>query len=210
MSVTQPLQVPIGDPSQESSANINRRRFISFCSALGIGSAVFADALWSQAAADNQPKINKGMIDQAATVAGVDIKDEYKEMMLEGLNDELKNYKSLHDLKIPNSVPPALTFNPVLPGMKFETAKRPMRMSRAVTAAMPKNIEDLAFYSVRQLAELVRTRKVSSSELTEMYLTRLKRYDPLLHFVITLTEDRARAQAKQADQEIASGKYRGP
>src|SRR5438477_11658884 len=107
-----PSSIPVDNSSVISQANLNRRRFIGFCSALGIGSAVFADALWSQAAADNQPKINKGMIDQAATVAGVDVKDEYKEMMLEGLNDELKNYKSLHDLKIPNSVPPALTFSP--------------------------------------------------------------------------------------------------
>ena len=146
------------------------------------------------------------------TVAGIEIKDEYKEMMLEGLNDELGNYKSLHDLKIPNNVSPALIFSPVLPGMKFETAKRPIRMSRAanIGAAAPKNIEDLAFYTVRQLAELVRRRKVSSSDLTEMYLARLKRYDPLLHFVITLTEDRARAQAKEVDQDITAGKYRGP
>jgi Asp-tRNA(Asn)/Glu-tRNA(Gln) amidotransferase A subunit family amidase len=74
----------------------------------------------------------------------------------------------------------------------------------------PKNIEDVAFYSVRQLAELVRTKKISSTALTDMYLARLKKYDPTLKFVITLTEDRARAKAKEADQEIAAGKYRGP
>src|SRR5205823_5688539 len=66
------------------------------------------------------------------------------------------------------------------------------------------------FYSVRQLAELVRSRKVSSTDLIQMYLERLKRYDPILKFVITLTEDRALAQAKEADRDIASGKYRGP
>src|SRR5205807_2151437 len=74
----------------------------------------------------------------------------------------------------------------------------------------PKNIEDVAFYSVRQLAELVRTRKVSSVTLTDMYLARLKKYDPMLKFVITLTEDRARTHAQEADREIAAGKYRGP
>src|SRR4029077_185404 len=74
----------------------------------------------------------------------------------------------------------------------------------------PKNIEDVAFYSVRQLAELVRSRKVSSVALTDMYLARLKKYDPMLKFVITLAEDRARAQAKEADRDIAAGKYRGP
>src|SRR5213075_249807 len=90
---------------------------------------------------------------------------------------------------------------------------RPLRISAAPAlnvSGTPKNIEDVAFYSVRQLAELVRTKKVSSVALTDMYLARLKRYDPLLKFVITLTEDRARAQAQQADREIAAGKYRGP
>src|SRR6202040_760867 len=73
-----------------------------------------------------------------------------------------------------------------------------------------KNLEDVAFASVGELAELVRTKKVSSVALTEMYLERLKRYDTTLRFLVTLTEDRARAQAKEADREIAAGKYRGP
>jgi Asp-tRNA(Asn)/Glu-tRNA(Gln) amidotransferase A subunit family amidase len=72
------------------------------------------------------------------------------------------------------------------------------------------NYEALAFASVRQLAELVRTKRVSSVALTEMYLRRLKKYDPTLKFVVTLTEERALAQAKEADREIAAGKYRGP
>src|SRR5262249_5853390 len=90
--------------------------------------------------------------------------------------------------------------------------RRPMKISAAanVAGAAPKNLEDVAFYSVRQLAELVRTRKVSSSALTEMYIARLKRYDPVLKCVITLTEDRASAHAREADREIAAGKYRGP
>jgi Asp-tRNA(Asn)/Glu-tRNA(Gln) amidotransferase A subunit family amidase len=96
--------------------------------------------------------------------------------------------------------------------MKLQDERRAAsRLAAAnITGAAPKNIEDVAFYSVRQLAELVRTKKVSSSALTDMYLARLKRYDPLLKFVITLTEDRAHAQAKEADREIAAGKYRGP
>src|SRR5205085_2441210 len=83
-------------------------------------------------------------------------------------------------------------------------------LSRAAASDVPKNIEDVAFFTVRQLGELLRTKKVSSTNLTEMYLERLKRYDPVLHFVITLTAERARAQGKDADREIAAGKYRGP
>jgi Asp-tRNA(Asn)/Glu-tRNA(Gln) amidotransferase A subunit family amidase len=130
--------------------------------------------------------------------------------MLEDVQSRLKSYGSIHDLKIPNSVAPALDFNPVLPGMTFETSRRPIRLSKAGDVTVPKNLDDVAFYSVRQLAELVRRKKVSALDLTQMYLARLKRYHPTLHFVVTLTEDRALAQAKELDGEIAAGKYRGP
>ena len=63
---------------------------------------------------------------------------------------------------------------------------------------------------MRELAELVKTRKVTSTELTKMYIARLKKLDPVLHCVITLTEERALKQAAAADAEIAAGKYRGP
>jgi Asp-tRNA(Asn)/Glu-tRNA(Gln) amidotransferase A subunit family amidase len=76
--------------------------------------------------------------------------------------------------------------------------------------SVPSNLEGLAFLPVTELSDLVRRRKVTSLELTEMYLNRLKRYDPVLRCVITLTEDRALAQARAADAEIARGKYRGP
>src|SRR5436309_60611 len=133
-------------------------------------------------------------------------------MMLKDLNYHAKEYEEIYKLQIPNSVDPALVFDPVLPGMKFETERKPMRMSKApnVAASAPKNVEDLSFANVRELAELVRTKRVSSLALTEMYLGRLKKYDATLKFVVTLTEERALAQAKKADAEIAAGKYRGP
>ncbi|PYU85586.1 MAG: amidase, partial [Acidobacteria bacterium] len=151
--------------------------------------------------------------ESAAVVADVPIAEEYKEMMLESLNNHAKGYEEIYKLHIPNSVDPALIFDPVLPGMRFETERKPMRMSQAAnaaTASAPKNLEDLAFASARELGELVRAKKVSSLALTEMYLGRLRKYDPALKFAVTLTEERALAQAKQADAEIAAGKYRGP
>src|SRR5690606_10641518 len=74
----------------------------------------------------------------------------------------------------------------------------------------PARLEDAAFYPVTHLAQLIRTRQVTSVQLTEMYLRRLKRYDPYLECVVTLTEDLALRQARQADEEIAAGHYRGP
>ena len=191
---------------------LDRRNFMKTCSGTGLAGTLFPGVLWAQAQAQGATKITKEMIDNAAAIADVPIADEYKEMMLEDLNDHAKGYEEIYKLKIPNSVDPALVFDPVLPGMKFETERKPMRMSKAPAAptSAPKNLEDLAFASVRELAELVRTRKVSSVALMEMYVQRLKKYDPTLKFVVTLTEERALAQAKKADAEIAAGKYRGP
>src|SRR3954469_16194872 len=200
-----------------SSSSLDRRRFMGVFSALGLSSTLMPGVLWAAVQETKRepelPRITKPMIDDAAEIAGVEISDADKDMMLNNLNDALKSYKAIYDLKMPNSVPPAVSFNPVLPGMKIETAaplgpKAP-RLSAITAPGTPKNLEDAAFYTVRQLAELVRTRKVSSTALTQMYLERLKRYDPKLHFVVTLTEDRALAQAKQADADIAVGKYRG-
>jgi Asp-tRNA(Asn)/Glu-tRNA(Gln) amidotransferase A subunit family amidase len=133
-------------------------------------------------------------------------------MMLENLNEHSKGYEEIYKLHMPNSVEPALIFDPVLPGMKFETERKPMRISELTQVWLSRDfeVEELAFASLRQLADSVKSREVSSVQLTEMYLKRLKRYDSALKFVVTLTEARALAQAKKADAEIAAGKYRGP
>ncbi|HJZ65119.1 MAG TPA: amidase [Candidatus Acidoferrum sp.] len=189
------------------------------CSGMGLTGTLFPGKLWAQAQAEGAKKITKEMIENAALIADVPISDEYKEMMLENLNDRANGYEEIYKLKVPNSVAPALIFDPVTSRTKFETEKRPMRTS---TVKLPKEFDDfgkaglrpnyevLAFASVRQLAEVVRTKRVSSQALTEMYLQRLKKYDPSLKCVVTLTEDRAIARAKKADEEIAAGKYRGP
>ena len=187
---------------------MDRRRFVETCTGMGLASTLLPGVLWAQV--KGATKITKEMIDAAATVADVAISDEYKQMMLDNLNEQAKGYDAIYQLRIPNSVEPALLFDPVLASTKHETQKKAPRMSAAPNVAAPKNIEDLAFATVRELAELVRTRKVSAMALTEMYLERLKRHDAALKFTVTLTEERARAQAKEADREIAAGKYRGP
>src|SRR5437667_5412332 len=192
---------------------LDRREFMKTCSGMGLAGTLFPGVLWAQAQAKSAKKITKEMIENAAAIAAVPIVDEYKEMMLDNLNEHAKGYEEIYKLHIPNSVEPALIFDPVLPGMKFETERKPVRISNAPNIAAsgaPKNLEDLAFASARHLGELVRTKKVSSVALTEMYLERLKKYDPALRFVVTLAEERARAQAKEADRDVAAGKYRGP
>src|SRR5258708_35501009 len=187
---------------------LQRRAFMKVFSAAGLGGTLLPGALWAQA--QDQPVITKGMIDAAARIAGVVISDEYKQMMLESLNEQGKGFDEIFQLHIPNSVEPALLFVPDTAGVKFATQKLPMRMSAAPAAAVNNISDDLAFASVRELGELVRTRRISSTLLTQMYLERLKRYDARLKFIVTLTEERALAHAKAADGEIAAGKYRGP
>jgi Asp-tRNA(Asn)/Glu-tRNA(Gln) amidotransferase A subunit family amidase len=189
---------------------IDRRQFMQTCTGMGLGSTLFPGVLWAQTQAKGAVKITKEMIDAAAAVADVAISDDYKQLMLDTLNEQSKGYEAIYALHMPNSVEPALLFDPVVNGTKYETERKPERISVVPNIAAPKNVEELAFASVRELAELVRTKKVSSSALTEMYLERLKRYDPKLKFTVTLTEERARAQARDADREIAAGKYRGP
>jgi hypothetical protein len=86
----------------------------------------------------------------------------------------------------------------------------PITWSPPKHTAVPTNRAELAFYSARDLGELIRNRQITSTELTQLYLGRLKRYDPTLQCVITLTEELALKQAARADAELAAGKYRGP
>jgi Asp-tRNA(Asn)/Glu-tRNA(Gln) amidotransferase A subunit family amidase len=190
---------------------LDRRRFLAAFSGIGLGSTLLPGTLW--ALAQGKPAITKEMIEKAEAIAGVAIPDDLRATMLSNLNDQAKGYESIYALHMPNSVEPCLLFDPLLPGMSLapENGLRKMSAAPAVAArGVPKNLEEVAFWSVRDLAELVRARKVSATALTEMYLTRLERYDPLLKFNVTLTADRARAQAKEADHDQAAGRYRGP
>jgi Asp-tRNA(Asn)/Glu-tRNA(Gln) amidotransferase A subunit family amidase len=190
---------------------VDRRRFLATFSGMGFGSTLLPGVLW--ALAQGKTEITEAMIAQAAAIADLPVPTEQRKTLLETLNERVKGYEEIHKLHIPNSVAPALVFDPVLPSTKLETEKRPMKMSPAPAVAargVPTNLEDVCFASARELSELVRTKKISSLALTQMYLERLKRYDPQLHFVITLTEERALTKAKEADRDLAAGKYRGP
>jgi len=200
-------------PNAEAKSAIDRRGFLTACSKFGVAGTLFPGVLWAMA--EGEPKkITVEMISDAAAIADVPIPDEDREMMLRNLQNATKNYDQIYALHMANGVQPAMIFDPLTStNTHFEQAKRPLQMSAAPAIAarhVPKDLEEIAFATVRELAEMIRTKKVSSTALTQMYLTRLKRYDPLLHFVITLTEDRALAQAKEADRDIAAGKYRGP
>jgi Asp-tRNA(Asn)/Glu-tRNA(Gln) amidotransferase A subunit family amidase len=207
-----PVAPPIGRyPGTEVARMLDRRLFLAACSRMGLGATLFPGTLWGLA--HRTGTVTKDMIEQAAIIADVPIPPEYRDAMLGSLNDFVDGYDAIHDLHLPNSVAPALDFNPAPPAAKVPVAREPMRMSAVPvigTRDVPRNIEDLCYATVRHLAALMKGRKISSAALTDMYLARLGRLDPTLHCVITLTADRARAQATEADRDIAAGKYRGP
>ena len=149
------------------------------------------------------------MVD-AEKLMGLDFSDGKIDMMLPDLKEEAGRFEALHRFAFSNDVPPALLFNPIPVGMKFETQRRKFKMSPAGKVKLPANLDDLAFYSVGELAALIKTRQITSERLTRFYLARLKKYGPKLECVVTLTEDLALQQARRADTEIAAGKYRGP
>ena len=154
--------------------------------------------------------ISREDVTGAEKIIGLSFSDAKRDSMLDGLKDQLKNYQNIRSVVLANNIPPASLFNPIPVGMKCDKEHKPFKMSEIGNVELPKNIDDIAFYSVGQLSQLIKTRKVTSVQLTKIYLERLKKYGRNLECVITLTEDLAMQQAKQADEEIAAGKYRGP
>jgi Asp-tRNA(Asn)/Glu-tRNA(Gln) amidotransferase A subunit family amidase len=115
-----------------------------------------------------------------------------------------------HKMALEATLAPASRWDPVLPGQKTLPQRDRFIGSDSDPGPLPTNDEDIAFASVTQLSRWIETRKLSSQRLTNLYLERLERFNPKLRCVITLTRELALAQAKQADEEIAAGKYRGP
>ena len=189
--------------------HLTRRRFLAYFSSVGLSSTLLPGILWARIQDDKKQKITKEMLHNAEQLAGLEFADSERELMVEGLNEYLEKYEELRKVSLDNSVSPALVFNPVLPGMRFDNRKKPFKATRVKAPKVPANLEEVAFWPVTDLAQLIKNRKVSSVDLTKMYLQRLKSYGPKLQCVVTLTEELALKQAQRADQEISAGKYRG-
>ena len=175
----------------------------------GLSSTLFPGVLWAKLVAGAD--ITVETIASAEEVAGLHFEPAERELMLDGLKQQEQRIEALHKIPIDNSVSPAIVFDPLPPGKKIEPApRRPMRRSKVAARAKPADLDELAFLPVTELSELVRRQRVTSLELTQMYIARLKKYDPVLRCVITLTEDRALRQARAADEEIGRGRHRGP
>ena len=178
--------------------------------ALLLGTACFAAGA-SVARPTAPDEITAPMLRTAQQLSGLNFSDAQLNSTHRNLSGYRDSYEALRKVTLPNSVAPAVGFDP-----RPLRPLRPLRLRQAQVGAggsagrLPANRDDLAFHTVRQLGELLRTRLITSEELTCFFLARLKKYDPQLHCVITLTEDLAYQQAQQADAEIKAGRYRGP
>jgi Asp-tRNA(Asn)/Glu-tRNA(Gln) amidotransferase A subunit family amidase len=133
-----------------------------------------------------------------------------RDSMFSSLRDRVKTYAYIHAQTLNNDMPLPLWYSPVLPGMTVPRKQIPVQFIIPEGVVLPADKNQLAYYSIPQLASLIKHKKISSEQLTRFYLNRLKQYGPGLHCVIEITEDIAIREAKKADAEIAGGKYRGP
>ncbi|HEY7751779.1 MAG TPA: amidase, partial [Ignavibacteriaceae bacterium] len=157
----------------------------------------------------SESEITKEVISNAEKIIGLEFTDAERDSMIDELNNQLGNYRKLRAVSLNNSVPPSIMFNPIPIGFKVTEEQKEIRFSSYSYTKMPGSIDELAFYSVGELAELIRTKQITSVELTKFFIERLKRYGPVLQSVITITEERALKEAQKADEEISAGNYKG-
>ena len=143
------------------------------------------------------------------SLSGLEFTQSERDSALESLARLKALYDSLRTIQISNDIPLPLYFNPLINGQEIPKGREKYLFQEFPTKR-PDNIEDCAFYTIGQLAHLIRTRQISSLELTEMYLSRLERFGPQLECVVTVTKELAIEQAKRADEAIKNGKYLGP
>lgn len=166
---------------------------------LGVGAAL-------SAAAQKTDTLTPADLRTGANIIGLSFTDPELDSMLREVIDNRTEYYRMRQLPLDNSVPPSLWQNPVLPGMQLNTVQAKVKWNIPSNVTLPANRNDLAFYSILQLASLIKHKKISSVELTRFFIDRIRKYGDTLQCVISVTEDIAMQQAQQADAEIAAGK----
>ena len=183
---------------------------MTYFAGIGLGSTLAPGIIWARMQDAQADRITLAMVTEAMKLSGIDASEADRQAMVQSANQNLARYEELRKIHIPNDVSPPFHFSSLVPGIQVNKTKQPFRLSAPPSVKRPANLEDVAFWPVRHLAELIRTKQVTSVQLTEMYLARLHRYNGKLNNVVTFLDDIAMAQAKQADADIAAGKYKGP
>ena len=157
-----------------------------------------------------QTKVDTGSLEQASQLIDIHFTGAEKDSMLDGVKDNIQTYSKMHAMDLSNDKPFPFRFDPAPLGFHIPTQQNPVNWNIPSHIELPHDKNDLAFYSILQLASLIKNKKISSLELTNFFLARLKKWGDTLHCVISLTEEIAHQQARQADEDLKKGIYRGP
>ncbi|MBI9036583.1 MAG: amidase [Bacteroidales bacterium] len=185
----------------------NRRMFLQHLAVLGISSTLLPCCANTIAIEENNG-ITIETLEAAEKLADIKLSNGERKEILEKVKSNVETFKKFREQQLGYYSFPSMVFNPVPPGFIYDHEQKPIVFSEVKTQR-PQKIEDLAFYCILQLANLLKTQQVTSLELTKLYLSRLKRYNNKLKFVVTFTDDLAIKQAKKADKEIQTGNYKG-
>src|SRR4051812_25379924 len=148
---------------QMKNVEETRRRFMTHFAGIGLGSTLLPGVLWGQMRQSNVATITPEMLKDSLAIAGLDFNETERTAIARSANQALNQYKQLHDYHIPNNISPPYHFNPIVPGMKVNRTREAIRMSPNPTVKRPANLEDVAFWPVRNLSELLRTKQVTST-----------------------------------------------
>jgi Asp-tRNA(Asn)/Glu-tRNA(Gln) amidotransferase A subunit family amidase len=195
-------------PELEGHHAVRRRTVLKSLALLGVGTNTFQRALAAQAA--QAGTVTADMIKQSEWIAGLELTQDERASTARTIARSLRSFADLRKVDVGYDVPPALTFMPKPPQQAAGIRRNQARPAETSTPRRPDSAEELAFLPVSALSALIRSRQLSSMELTKLYLERLRRFDPLLKCVVTYTDQLALKQAAKADEEIAAGHYRGP
>jgi Asp-tRNA(Asn)/Glu-tRNA(Gln) amidotransferase A subunit family amidase len=160
--------------------------------------------------AKSSDTISHSDVQSAQKLFNLHFQDIAIDTMMQYLEDNRKAYDSMRMFHLENEIAPALMFDPFPLGFQIKPNKGINSWDINLEAKLPENQDDLAFFSIKDLAGLIKTKQISSVDLTKIYLDRIKKYDPYLLAFVTVTEELAMQQAENADRELAAGKYRGP
>lgn len=153
---------------------------------------------------------SKKDVKSAQNLYGLQFEDDAIDTMYDYLARNKRGYESMRNFDTDLNTFPAMTFDPHPPGFEVPRGNQ-TRFQENISGGivLPETDEEIAFLSIKELASLIKNGLITSTRLTKIYLDRIEKYDGQLQSVITVTDSMAIAQAARADQEIASGNYRG-
>lgn len=187
---------------------LDRRSLLASIAATGIGTALFHRSAAALLVAAEEISVDS--IKQAEWITGLELTDEQREEILKKVRRTGSAMEEIRKVKLTYDVPMATRFAPTSQFKQLDYVVRGAEPTESLVIPLPETEQEIAFLPVHRLSWLVRTQKLSSVDLTKIYLKRLKKYSPMLRCVVTLTEELALEQAARADKEIAAGKHRGP